>query len=153
MSLPTLIVCEKRGAWAALLRPHLDAGRYRLVETRSSADCRSELAAHKSAVIVWELTAQSAPEVLEQLADLQVWQGRSVSIVFARRGLENLRWTLLEAGARHVEFSPRHAERVAGVIRRALEQLPQDPLSPGERIMANLPFSGLAGDKMTFNGA
>jgi hypothetical protein len=60
--------------------------------------------------------------------------------VVAQRGLEPFEWVLREAGAVHVQFSPRSLAATARLILRHIECAPPTELDFREAIWRRLPF-------------
>ncbi len=134
-----LIVCERKGIWAARMRAHLPP-RLVLRETRSLAECRAELAQAPASFVVVESTAANLADVARLLADA----GRDFPLArcaaVAQRALQSYEGLLREAGAVHFATSPRTAGVMAHIASRHLEQLPTPRTSFVAQIWESLPW-------------
>lgn len=141
---PSVIVCERRGLWAAGLRRHLPR-EFPISETRTLADCRHQLAAAPTSLLVVELLPTGVPGTLELLGDL----GRSFplarAVAVAARGLEPYEWVLREAGAIHFTTSPRESDVLARLAVRHVARLPAERATLAAQIWDSLPWPELAG--------
>jgi hypothetical protein len=141
-SLPSarLIVCERRGRWAVLLRRNVAEAGVRVSETRSLADCRAEIALSPASIAVIELTSNNLGELLKAVGywerDYPLLRWAAV----ADRALAGHEWLLREAGAVHFTCSPRQAAPLARLACRHLALIPPPSLSLAERIWASLPW-------------
>jgi len=134
-----LIVCEQTGLWAARIRTAV-ARELTLRETRHLADCRAELATAPASLVVVELRAGNAREVLELLAEVGGSYPLARVVVVAPRGSEPCEEGLREAGAVHFTTSPRSAGTIARLAERHAAQVPRPRISFAERIWESLPW-------------
>jgi DNA-binding NtrC family response regulator len=135
-----LIVCERSGRWAVVLRRELAAANVRLHETRSLAECWEMLAEHRWSFVVVELSHDNADALLERLARRERQFPRIGVAVVADRSLRAYQWLIREAGAIHFVTSPRQLGPLAGVACRHLAHAPETRRSMTERIWASLPW-------------
>jgi hypothetical protein len=136
---PGVIVCERKGAWAAGLRRHLPR-EVRLRETRVLADCASALAEAPGSLVVLELTLAHLDGVLEFLGDVESRYPLAAVVVVADRSLEPYEGLFREAGAVHFATSPRTADALARLAARHLARLPQQTGTLAARIWTSLPW-------------
>jgi hypothetical protein len=135
-----LIVCERLGRWAVLLREKVAEAGVRVWETRSLADCREEIALSPASLVVIELTTNNVQELLNTVSrwprdyPLLRW------VAVADRSLADFEWLLREAGAVHFVSSPRQIAPLAQLACRHLAQIPPPPQSLTERIWSSLPW-------------
>jgi hypothetical protein len=138
--LARLIVCERRGRWAALLRQKLADAGVRVWETRLLTDCESEIAASPASIVVIELTPSNLDELLRTVrhwaTDFPLLRWMAV----ADRALADHEWLLRDAGAIHFCCSPRQTDALAQIACRHLSQIPPPPQSLTERIWDSLPW-------------
>ncbi len=141
-----LIVCERTGRWAAVLRRELAGLGVRVWETRCLADCWNELAESPASFVVLELGGPVA-ELVDRVARQPREFPSARLAIAADRKQAGFEWLMREAGA--VEFigSPRHVGRLAQLACRHLAQVPPPQLGFAERIWASLPW-GSASDRM-----
>ena len=117
----TLVIHERRGAWARHLRPRLLSWPIRWVETRSTDDLESALAGTASPIVVIDLArrvragledldraVQRAPDAMTLVLDPEAREGVGVRVL-AR-----------ELGATHVISGVATPPRVAGLLARWL---------------------------------
>jgi hypothetical protein len=135
-----LIVCERRGRWAVLLRQQLADAGVRVWETRLLSDCENEIVASPASVVVIELTASNLDEILRTVRHWATDFPLLRWIAVADRALADHQWLMREAGASHFCCSPRHADALAQVACRHLSQIPPPPQSLTERIWDSLPW-------------
>ena len=135
-----LIVCERRGRWAVLLRKKVAEAGVRVWETRLPADCRAEVAQSPASLVVLELTPHNLEELLKTVSR---W-GRDYPLLrwaaVADRSLAGCEGLMREAGAVHFTCSPRDAGLLAQLACRHLAQIPPPPQSLTERIWDSLPW-------------
>jgi ActR/RegA family two-component response regulator len=135
-----LIVCERRGRWAAALRRELAEAGVRVWETRTLADCRDELVANPASFAVVEL-GTNLNGLLRLLAR---WPRRfplARLAVVADRAQAGYEWLLREAGAVHFLSSPREVAVLARLACRHLAEMPPPQQTLAERIWAGLPWA------------
>lgn len=143
--LPRLIVCERKGRWAAALRIHGGMAASEMVETRSLFDCGNELRAHPSSFVVVELLAHNAAAVVEWLVQLDQLDPRARAVVAAHRSLHTWGWAVREAGAVWFVTSPRQVGPVARMARRHLNAVPTAPRDFVEDVWDSLPWARYSG--------
>jgi AmiR/NasT family two-component response regulator len=135
-----IIVCESRGTWATALRRVLPVGS-QLRESRSLIECAAHLLAATNSLVVVELTADNAPQVIERV---ELWRRRfpaSVMILVAARELASWRDLAIEAGVACFLTSPRELLDVAAILDRHRRRFPQPATATAERIWKELPFA------------
>ncbi len=139
--LPRLIVCERKGRWAAALRVHGGVPAGAMVETRSLPDCAAELRAHPRSFVLLELSARNGPAVVDWLAQLDQFDPRARAAVAADRSLRSWEPLVREAGAVWFVTSPRDVGPVARMARRHLEAAPKPHRELAEEIWDWLPWA------------
>jgi hypothetical protein len=136
-----LVVCERTGRWAVVLRRELAEAGVRVWETRSLADCWQELAAAPGSFLVVELR----PDNAEGLLGRMVWLPREFPLarvaVVAARGLAGHEWLMREAGAVHMTCSPRRLGPLAEIALRHLAGIPAPQQTMVARIWSSLPWA------------
>ena len=136
-----VIVCERSGRWAVVLRRELADAGVRVYETRTLADCWQWLHEAPASFAVVELTAAVAEGLLCRMAGFDRELPTARLAVVAERSLAEWEWLLREAGAVHFTCSPRRLGPLARVICRHLAQVPATPQTLTERIWAGLPWN------------
>lgn len=127
-----VVVCEKSGQWAAVLRSAAVlrgaaelrtaacAQTLRLSETRAYAACLRELAAGGQRAVVLELRRDKLAAGLDALATIKRRFPATHVFVVAERTLQSLEWVAREVGATHFVTSPRDPAPLVALLRRAL---------------------------------
>jgi hypothetical protein len=141
-----LIVCEKRGGWAAALRRQWKG---RLYETRSLDACWQMISEWPHSFAVLELTPDNCEELIRRLGDLDREYPGAVAVIVTERQLRPWEWLVREAGAAHVTASPRCLGAVSRLASRHIAAAPDLNLSPAQRILASLPWPD-AGEPAAF---
>jgi hypothetical protein len=141
MSDARVIVCEKTGRWAFALRRALRGPQPRVTETRSLAGCWRELDQAPASLVAVEFSPESSEAILRRLLDLRSRYRWARAIVLAERGLEPFEWILREAGAVHVQFSPRSMIATARLIQRFTHSVPSADIGLHEAVRRRLPFA------------
>lgn len=134
-----LIVCERAGRWAVVLRRELADSGVRVWETRTLADCFDELAKSPASFVVLELGGDVA-SLLDRMARHSREFPMARLAVVADRPLAGYEWLMREAGAVHFLCSPRKVGRLAQLACRHLAEVPPPQQSLTERIWASLPW-------------
>jgi hypothetical protein len=135
-----LLVCERTGRWAIALRRELSGAGVRVCETRTLADCWTELAESPASFVVLELDRR-----VDRLLRLLARQPREFPLarlaVAADRSQARYEWLMREAGAVGFLASPRQVGPLAQLACRHLAQVPQPQQSLTERIWGSLPWA------------
>lgn len=134
-----LIVCERSGRWAVALRRELADAGVRISETRTLADCWSELVESPASFVVLELGGDVAG-LLGRMASQPRDFPRARLAVVADRSLAGYQWLMREAGAVHFLCSSRQVGSLAQLACRHLAQVPPPLQSLTERIWTSLPW-------------
>ncbi len=134
-----LIVCERRGLWAALLRRALPR-EVKLRETRSLAECREELAQAPASLLAVELSPGRLSESLDLLSDVGRAYPLARTVMMAPRGCESYEELLGEAGAVHFTTSPRTAATIARLAARHAARVPRPRTTFAAQIWESLPW-------------
>ncbi len=137
---PRLIVCERDGHWAVALRRTRAPESGRILQTRSLAECWAELATRPASFVAVELTNENRDSLLDRLVRLQHQFPLARAAVVADRRLGEYEWLMREAGAVHVECSPRRSDILAQLAARHLAHAPVPRQSTTERLWAGLPW-------------
>ena len=136
-----LIICEKRGLWAAALRWHQKPHRTAMLETRSLMDARSELQKTPDSVVALEATAANVEGVLRLLLESRLAWPRSRIIVLLTNevaGFDELFW---ESGAALVVVSPRRLDLVMRFVQKCLAMQEPPEMTMRERVWTRLPWN------------
>ena len=142
-SKPCVIVCERRGIWAAGLRRHLPR-EIRVYETRTLADCRRELAARPASLVAVELLGNNVTGTLDLLADVARTFPLARGVAVAQRGWESYEWLLREAGALHFTTSPRQCDVLARLAVRHAARTVTPRTTLVAQIWDSLPWQEIA---------
>lgn len=134
-----LIVCERRGLWAALIRLGLPP-EFPLRETRSLAECRAELAAAPASVLVVEITPARLSGTLDLVADAPRLFPLASIVVVGPRDSASCESLVREAGAVHFTTSPSAAAEIARLTLRHAERVPRPRTSLAAQIWESLPW-------------
>jgi len=135
-----LILCERRGIWAAWLRRELVPVGVGLTETRLLDDCWQLLERLPASFLVLELSSENVERLLRRLAWLDHDYPQARAAVVADRRLGHYEWLMREAGAVHFLCSPREVRLLAEVACRHLAQVPVPAQDLAERIWSSLPW-------------
>ncbi len=134
-----LIICERKGLWAAVVRRTLPR-EIMLRETRSLAECHEELAMAPASLLAVEISPGRLPELLDLLADA----GRSFPlarvVAMAPRDCQAYEWLLREAGVVHFATSPRTAAAIARLAVRHAARVPRPRTTFAAQIWESLPW-------------
>jgi hypothetical protein len=134
------IVCEKSGSWAAAIRAAANQAPNFLQETRSLVQCWEALAENPSSFLVLEVRIDNFESLLEQLSELsRRWPKGQAAVVGTRRW-RDCEWLFREAGAVHVQFSPRWMKPLVDLIRRHQATTLQEQPELQQAILKRLPW-------------
>ncbi len=139
-----LLLYERTGWWAALLRRELAGTGVPIVQTRTLTDCWAELEQSPASFLVLELTMHNARELLRRLASLERRFPEARAAVVADRWLAEYQWVIRAAGAVWFCCSPRQLAPIAATACRHLARAPQPRQSFVQRIWASLPWRRFA---------
>jgi hypothetical protein len=141
---PPVVVWEKTGQWATWWRgvkpsPGLVAPP-KLIETRSSVECRAELDRHPMAFAAVELSTTNLAAVLDLLAEQERRWPSATIVVLAERSMHRCELIVREAGALGWSTSPRLLRPIVDMACRhvTLHARPYETLN--EAIHASLPW-------------
>jgi hypothetical protein len=137
-----LIVCERSGRWATVLRRELGPEAVRVHETRNLTDCWAMLAEAPASFVIVELSAGGVVALLRQMTRLEPDFPLARVAVVAARSLAGYEWLMREAGAVHFACSPRQFGPLARLALRHLAQAPAPQRSLPQQIWASLPWGG-----------
>jgi hypothetical protein len=140
MPLARCILCERSEKWAVALRRPLQLAGHRVYETRSCADCWSEVVASPASLVGVEVTSTNLEAMVPWMMRFAAAFPAARVIVLGSRGLEAREWLLREAGAVHVVFSPRDWQPVVRIARRHLGAAPGPGDSDRQRVWQRLPW-------------
>jgi hypothetical protein len=135
-----LIVCERTGRWATVLRRELAESGIRVWETRTLDDCWTELALSPASFLVLELVGDAGALWHRAVRQARDFPMARLAVV-ADRGLADYAGLMYEAGAVCFLASPRKVGRLAQSACRHLAQAPLPQQSFSERIWASLPWA------------
>lgn len=138
-----LIVCEQRGTWAAALRRVL-ADAVELIETRSPAECRREVAERGPGLVAIEFSGGRAADAAALVAWVHDASPASLPVVLVERRLADWCWRLRELGAAHVVVSPRQLGPLREIAVRLERRWPAPTTSWTEKLWVALPWGGTA---------
>jgi hypothetical protein len=140
-----VIVMEREGRWAAALRRAAGRRKLPLVETRSLEQVERELAEFPASAVVLEVGPDNVFARLRRLAQWRSRWGSACFVLAASPAMAAIEASLREAGAAHVEYSPRHLRALARLIRRHLGKAPLREIPLKEAVWARLPWRQAAG--------
>ena len=135
-----LIVCERSGRWAVVLRRELGAETVRVYETRNLTDCWAVLRGAPASFVIVELSAGRVAALLRLMASLEREFPLARVAVVADRSLAGYEWLMREAGAVHFKCSPRQLGPLARLASGHLAQAPAPQQSLTQQIWAGLPW-------------
>jgi len=135
-----LIVCERRGHWAAALRRELSESGLRVWETRLLADCWQSLTVAPASFLVVELSLGNAEALLGRMMRLPTEYPLARVAVVAERRLTAYEWLVREAGAVHFVSSPRELGPLAQIGFRHMAAVPPPHKTFVERVWDGLPW-------------
>lgn len=138
------IICERTARWASALRRPLQRRGVRVYETRSLEDCWQEVAAHPASVVGVEVTRANLASVVPWLTRLGPASPRARVVACVDRELISAQWLLREAGAVHVQLSPREITPLVRLIHRHLDAAPPNPDTLRQQIWQRLPWADSA---------
>jgi hypothetical protein len=140
----TVVICEIKGDWAALVRRDIPHG-VSIVEIRQCDELWPCLLDMPRAVLAIELRSQRASDLLESLTRVRREFPQAVPIVLAPRNLCDWEEPCREAGALAFIAGPRNTGDLVEIIQfrqSSQAQWTQDEESPLEdRIVASLPWA------------
>ena len=137
-----LIVCERSGRWATVLRRELGPEAVGVHETRNLTDCWAMLAEAPASFVIVELSAGGVAGLLRQMAWLESDFPLARVAVVAARSRAGYEWLVREAGAVHFTCSPRQLGPMARLALRHLAQAPAPQRSLSQQLWASLPWGG-----------
>ena len=144
---PPVLICERTGAWAAAWRrvwsrraTHGNLAP-RLIEVRSTQECREVAADHPATFVVAELTAAGVEQTLDLLFDLGSRFPGVASAVVAERAMSAYEELARELGALAFAVSPLDLEPVCDLAQRHLCRGAIEPSDIYEKIWSELPWS------------
>jgi len=140
-----IVVCERRGTWAAALRRELGPALPPLEEVRSLDAAEIAIARTLRCVAVVEMTATTAETVLPWLATVARSYPLTRLAVVAPRELAACEDAVREAGAVVLATSPRRLEALAVVALRHLTAGTQRT-NLADAVWASLPWATSAAD-------
>jgi hypothetical protein len=135
-----LLVCERGGHWAGVLRRELAASGVRVWETRTLVECWELLAECAASFVVVELANANLEGLLRRMLRLERDFPLARVAVVANRALTGCELLLREAGVVHFTTSPRQLGPLAQMALRHLASVPPPPQSLTDRIWAGLPW-------------
>ncbi len=139
MSRPRVIVCERRGIWAAGLKRFLPR-ETRVREMRVLADCQAELAAAPGSLLVVELSQANVEPVLNLFSRLNDRFSGAAAAVVAPRELSAYEPLVREAGSVYFTGSPRRCDVLARLVTRHLARSPATRLTLAAQVCEWLPW-------------
>ncbi len=140
---PGVIVCERRGHWAAALRRELSSD-VRLRETRSLAECAAALAAAPTSVLALELVPRNLAGVLELVGEMASRFPQARAVILADHAMQSCEGPLREAGALHFVASPRELAGLGRTVRNHLASLPSVQAGFAEAVWEALPWGDVS---------
>jgi hypothetical protein len=137
-----VLICETRGAWAALVRRDLP-GSATIAEMREFVELWPRLRDAPQAVVAIELCSGRGPELLASLRRLNCEFPRALAVVLAQRHLRDWEDICREAGAVAFVAGARNIGDLVEIVgcRAQAEWAADDEhLLLEDRILANLPW-------------
>ena len=139
-----LIIAERNGQWAPLLRAALGEGGPRLHESGTIEAAWRMLDEFPASFLIVELTHRNASALVDRVFPLARTHPRARVALLADRAMAGYAGLMLEAGAVAFACNPRRLAPLAEVARRHLATVPPEPpAAPVERIWAELPWHPL----------
>ena len=136
-----LIVCERTGRWATVLRRELGQQGPRVHETRHLDDVWSELPAARASLVVVEASPARLAAVANWLLRLGTTYPLARTIIVGDANLAEIEWLLREAGAIWVHRLIRDPAPVVRVALRHLAACRSADRSWREQCFDRLPWS------------
>ena len=143
MKKPSVIVCERRGTWAAALGRHLPP-EMGMRQIRSLDQCAGELAELPGSLLALELRRENLLGVLDLLVELGREFPLARFVMLAERGCEEYEKLMHEAGAVYFSTSPRQLSSVARLASNHLQRQPTMRVSLAAEIWSSLPWGDAA---------
>jgi hypothetical protein len=143
MALARIVVCEKTGRWAVALRRELAAPPVRVYETRSLAECRSELEQSPASFMALEVSDANAVQLGEWIERANREFPLARFVVLGSREARPWEWQMREAGAIAAAFSSRQLGPIARLARRRLASVPEEELSFRDQVERRLPWANV----------
>lgn len=135
-----LVVWESDGSWARHLRRLLGPEGPRVYEARTFQACRTMIAESPASIVVALWTESTSADVVRLAGCMRRKFPAARILAVADRKAEPHRWQILETGIVWLCTSPRELTPLVEIIGRHLEQVPEPPLTPEQRIWARLPW-------------
>lgn len=136
---PRIVICERTGWWAVVVRRHWGPGQRRVHETRSLADAGAMLARAPGSFAIVELTAGGLGPLVDWFLRLPRDFPWTPAAVVADRALAGCGDVLRQAGAVHFVASPRQVGPLVEMAARHLAALPA-PAGLAQQVWASLPW-------------
>ncbi len=136
-----LIVCEKTGKWAHVLRGLVSLPQATVCETRSLAEARARLQESPAGVLAVECSAENWRDVCRGLPRLTGEFPRLRVVVLGQPSVRPAECLLRTAGAHHVAYSLIGMWDTSRWIVRHFEQVPQREEPVREWTWERLPWS------------
>lgn len=138
-----LIICEKSGRWALVLRSALQ-GSVRLVETRAVTQCEESLRAVPTSLVALAITGQNLSAALDFLSRTSKHFPAARLIALLEPESESAEPLLREAGVADVFHSLQQAPAIARLALRHAAQVPAEDRPLRELVAARLPWQAWA---------
>jgi len=136
---PRIVVCERTGWWAVVVRRELGPADRRVHEVRSLDDAGAMLARAPGSFAVVELAVGCIEPVFDWLVRLPRDFPWTRAAVVADRALAGCGDLLRQAGAVHFVASPRQVRPLVEMAARHLAALPA-PAGLAQQVWASLPW-------------
>ncbi|MGD9720281.1 MAG: hypothetical protein AB7O59_07385 [Pirellulales bacterium] len=149
MSVAQVILCERTGIWATVLRGQLSPevhlvqpGDLATAESMATVECL--LAARPGSVVALALTKSNRAAVLKIVCRLNAQYPRACTIILAESAMAS--WELLfrEAGAVHFCASPRDVSGISQTLENHFRRQPSPTTDLAQSIWDELPWRDAA---------
>ena len=135
-----LIVCEKSGDWANLLRRSLDdRGRW-IVETRSHSQLAAALVEHPASLCIVEVTTENLVRAATCMEQLHRSQPHCHLVAASGNNVPSAESLLMEAGASFIVHSRRDVDVIERLWQSHCRLHPPREVTLREQIFESLPL-------------
>jgi hypothetical protein len=139
-----LILCEKNGQWASMLRAELRDAPPMIAETRSFVGCLSELGQSPASLAAVEVTTTNCEPALDFLIQNRERFPEAVFVAFVDHESSGAELLLREAGAIDVIRSVLEIPRLARLARRKYGRTPHPQVSLRDWASERMPWPAYA---------
>lgn len=146
-----LIVCERTGHWAALLRAAMDHDAIPIVETRSWAACEEAVIRSPESLVAVEVTSETVERVLTFVAAVQSRFSRIRCVGLTSEDIAGSECLLREAGLVDIVQSTLEIPRLIRFAKRLQQHAPEAETDLVTFVDSKMPWSAFAEPKTQQN--